>query len=628
MTISNNKLLIGASSGGSGPINVEDVFSVFLYEGNGGTQTINNGIDIAGEGGLVWIKNRDATDSHVLTDTVRGATKILHSDTTAAEATDDDTITAFNSTGFALGDDVKVNTNNESYCAWTFKKAPKFFDIQTYTGDGESTRTLSHNLTTDVGMVMVKGLNETESWTVYHRSLSAGGVIRLDTTGAEAGLGNGVAHVSGSTITLATAGNPSFSGNDSNVNYIAYIFAHNDGDGEFGSDGDADAIKCGSYTGAGTVNLGFEPQWVIFKRTESEGPWYLQDSMRGLAVDGCDQAFFYPDNNSADAVGTGDLITPTSTGFNHINAGEYVYVAIRRPNMATITDATEVFDVKQGVNSIPAFDTGFTADFALTAANISSTTAWRIRNRLTDAHYLLPNAVSAETSSTSSTYKFDLQTGYGQATNLTNTYGWIWKRAKGFCDVVAATSSGSGVNTTINHALSASPEMVWNKPRNKGDQYSIWSVYHKDIGPNKYLELNTTSAAISSNNAIFPTISSTQFEMVSGYMYASNPYIYYLFATLAGVSKVGSVTHSGSSTDVDCGFSAGARLVMLKRTDATGGWYWWDSVRGIIAGNDPYLLLDTTAAQVTNTDFIDPLASGFQISGNFTDGDYIFYAIA
>ena len=67
---------------------------------------------------------------------------------------------------------------------------------------------------------------------------------------------------------------------------------------------------------------------------------------------------------------------------------------------------------------------------------------------------------------------------------------------------------------------------------------------------------------------------------------------------------------------------------MLKRTDATGDWFWWDSTLGIIAGNDPYFVLNTTAAQVTNTDYIDPLASGFQISGDFADGDYIFYAVA
>ena len=79
---------------------------------------------------------------------------------------------------------------------------------------------------------------------------------------------------------------------------------------------------------------------------------------------------------------------------------------------------------------------------------------------------------------------------------------------------------------------------------------------------------------------------------------------------------------------MDCGFTSGARFVLLKRTDASGDWYVWDSERGIVSGNDPYLLLNSTAAEVTNTDYIDPLASGFTITSNFTAGDYIFYAIA
>jgi len=108
----------------------------------------------------------------------------------------------------------------------------------------------------------------------------------------------------------------------------------------------------------------------------------------------------------------------------------------------------------------------------------------------------------------------------------------------------------------------------------------------------------------------------------------ASSHIAYLFATLAGVSKVGSVSHSGSSTDVDCGFSSGASLVMLKRTDANGDWFWWNSARGIVSGNDPYLLLNSNAAEVTNTDLIDPLSSGFTITDDFTDGTYLFYAIA
>ncbi|MDB4416865.1 hypothetical protein N9277_01220, partial [bacterium] len=111
-------------------------------------------------------------------------------------------------------------------------------------------------------------------------------------------------------------------------------------------------------------------------------------------------------------------------------------------------------------------------------------------------------------------------------------------------------------------------------------------------------------------------------------------YIAYLFATLAGVSKVGSYTGTGSNVDVDCGFSAGARFILIKRTDSTGDWYVWDSVRGIVAGNDPYLLLNSTSAEVTSTDYIDPLASGFTVTSsapaalNASGGNYIFLAIA
>ena len=108
----------------------------------------------------------------------------------------------------------------------------------------------------------------------------------------------------------------------------------------------------------------------------------------------------------------------------------------------------------------------------------------------------------------------------------------------------------------------------------------------------------------------------------------------YLFATLAGVSKVGSYTGNGTTQTINCGFTAGARFVMIKRTDSTGDWYVWDSARGIVAGDDPYLLLNSTAAEVTNTDYVDTAASGFEISStapaaiNANGGSFIFLAIA
>jgi hypothetical protein len=111
-------------------------------------------------------------------------------------------------------------------------------------------------------------------------------------------------------------------------------------------------------------------------------------------------------------------------------------------------------------------------------------------------------------------------------------------------------------------------------------------------------------------------------------------YIAYLFATCPGVSKVGSYTGTGTTLNVDCGFTNGARFVLIKRTDSTGDWFVWDTARGIVSGNDSYLLLNSTAAEVTNTDYIDPLSSGFQISStapaaiNASGGSYIYLSVA
>ena len=108
----------------------------------------------------------------------------------------------------------------------------------------------------------------------------------------------------------------------------------------------------------------------------------------------------------------------------------------------------------------------------------------------------------------------------------------------------------------------------------------------------------------------------------------------YLFATCPGVSKVGSYTGTATTKQIDCGFTAGARFVLIKRTDSTGNWHVWDTARGIISGNDPYLLMNDAVAEVTNTDYIDPYSAGFELSStapaaiNANGGTYIFLAIA
>ena len=110
-------------------------------------------------------------------------------------------------------------------------------------------------------------------------------------------------------------------------------------------------------------------------------------------------------------------------------------------------------------------------------------------------------------------------------------------------------------------------------------------------------------------------------------------FVAYLFATVPNVSKVGSYTGTGSALNIDCGFSSGARFVMVKRTDTTGAWRVFDTERGIVSGADPFLDLDSTAAE-NSGDLIDPYSSGFSLSDsgngnvNASGNTYIFYAIA
>ncbi len=118
---------------------------------------------------------------------------------------------------------------------------------------------------------------------------------------------------------------------------------------------------------------------------------------------------------------------------------------------------------------------------------------------------------------------------------------------------------------------------------------------------------------------------------------SSENYIAHLFGTVTGVSKIGTYTGaaSGTDVDVDCGFSAGARFILIKRSDtgATSGWHVFNTLRGIASGNESYMEINGDAAETTNADLIDPLSSGFTVVGNDADisvenATYVFLAIA
>ena len=637
-----------AGAGGAG-LDLDNVFSTFLFTGAGsGTSTIANGIDLSGEGGLVWIKSRTGTsgEPHFLVDTERGGSSVLQSNSTAA-ANNFIGNPSFLSNGFSGTSNIN---DAQDYVSWTFRKAPKFFDIVTYTGNtvGNSAQTISHGLGSTVGMIIVKRYSTADNWAVWHRyNANAVGFLNLTDQFYTANASSFISSVSSTSFTVGE------SLNTNGASFVAYVFAHNDsGDGEFGPDGDQDIIKCGSYNGNGSasgpsINLGFEPQFLMIKRASGTNGWNVFDTMRGWTNNAG-----YVDNtiawNTSDAEGTGFYWhNPTSTGFDisasndnvNANGDTYIYMAIRKGSLFTPTDATKVFNIgTYGANrdnsSTSTYYAGFPVDMAIKKVPVTSGANNYVSTRMLGTTDLRTNSSAAErTGETEET--FDSNTHWNKAVGTnTNSQSWMWKRAPSYFDVVAYTGNNNYYTSqNVNHNLGVVPEMIWIKNR---DRDASWAVYNKTIGAQKKLDLDGNSGASANDSAYFNNTTPTSSVFTVGNSnrvnQANESHVAYLFATVAGVSKVGSYSGTGSDQNIDCGFSSGARFVLIKRTDVSEGWKVHDSVRGIVAGNDPFIELNNNNAQNSSFDLLDPYSGGFAVNNfygwNGSGGSYIFYAIA
>ena len=625
---------------------VDDVFSTFLYDGTGSAQTITNGIDLDGEGGLVWAKSRTNSRNHIFSDTERGTGKVLFSNLTAGTDTDATTITSYNSNGWTMGtSSYKMNTSGEEFVSWTFRKCPGFFDIVTYTGNG-SVRTIAHNLRSVPGSIWVKRLDTTSDWRVYHRSLSsAANQLYLNANTGENSAGP-VWNSTDPTSSVFTVGTDS-AVNANGATYVAYLFAHNDG--SFGESSDEAVIKCGSYAGSGgvqTISLGFEPQWVLIKNRGAAYNWIILDMMRVWTEEEC--IALVANNSDADS-DIQSLIDsrPDPNGFtmssnyDFINksGNDYIYIAIRRPHKPPET-GTDVFKPELLTSASQTFNPGFAPDMNWHMFDRSSSSGFAITGtRLTgNSKYLQTYANSAEAGS-GSNWEYDAPTGkFTQGISSGSTSGGIeyfFKRAPGFLDIV--TWTGNGVTgRTINHNLGVAPEFMMVKRRSGSEN---WYIYHKQPGATKAASFNLSafgSAGVWDDTE--PTATTVALMGDNAVNGDGETYVGFFFASLDGISKVGSYSggSSASNIDIDCGFTAGARFVLIKRTDnyvSTANWFIYDSARGIVSGNDPYLKLNG-GTEVTNTDYIDPLNAGFTVTSsapsgmNGDDGTFMFLAIA
>jgi hypothetical protein len=440
--------------------------------------------------------------------------------------------------------------------------------------------------------------------------------------------------------------------NTSGQTFVAYLFAHDAGG--FGLNSTDNVISCGSFTTnsarEATVTLGYEPQWVMIKGSSGADDWLMTDIMRGASL--TTYAALSANTSNAESAGSGGYyMAPTATGF--LAAGltasrTYIYIAIRRGPMRVPTDATKVFapNAFTGDGSTTTgqlVTTNFPVDLSIQRPNRAGAETTPIVSRLQGIGNL-GSSFSTRTMTTNSTgAEFASSELFSADSNTSiKSYGWpitgslinwSFKRAPSFFDEVCYT--GNDVLRTINHNLGVAPEMMIIKNR---DSALDWAVYHTGIGNTKYIFLNSTAAAVTAStywNDTSPTASVFTINTTNKLNSAPSPYVAYLFATCAGVSKVGSYTGNGTTQTINCGFGAGgARFVLIKRTDSTSGWYVYDTARGMTTMTNPYLFLNSSAAESATLGSVTTISTGFALNStilaaiNESGGTYIFLAIA
>ena len=268
--------------------------------------------------------------------------KNIKSDSPDAEFTNTNYVTSFNSDGFTINNDGDINGNNRTYASWNWKangagsantagsinstvsvNTTAGFSIVKYTGNASAGATVGHGLGAVPKMIIVKNLNATKSWQVYHSSLGASKILVLDTTAAQDTAGNRWNNTA-PTNTVFTLGNADEV--NGSVPNIAYCFADVQGYSKFSN-----------YTGNGNadgtfVYTGFKPAFVMVKRTDATADWFMFDNKRNTFNP---QTLFLKANlSNADGGGSGylDMLSngfkwrASSTSLN-TSGGNYIYMA-------------------------------------------------------------------------------------------------------------------------------------------------------------------------------------------------------------------------------------------------------------------------------------------------------------
>ena len=332
-----------------------DNFDTQLWTGTGSGQTFSN---FTFQPDWLWFKNRNGGSDHAIFDSVRGVNAGLTSNSTGQEntaASGSQDLVSFDSDGFTTGTPSQygsLGSNTLTIATWAWKgggsavsnsagdiassvsaNTEAGFSIVSYTGNGNNgDPTVGHGLLQTPEFVILRNRDDTASWFVSHKDLTSNYYIYLQSTsgqlnGASSSGGYITNNHTSSAITLSSGSSTTNNVNANTKKFIAYCFHNVDG-----------YSKIGKYIGNGSSNgpfvpTGFRPSFLLIKRSDSTGSWYIMDNKRNTF--NVVNNHLYPNLASAESASSHDTDF-LSNGFKtrgsaadlNASGGTYVYLAI------------------------------------------------------------------------------------------------------------------------------------------------------------------------------------------------------------------------------------------------------------------------------------------------------------
>ena len=667
-------------------------FQTITYTGNGGTQSTNSLSNQSGalsfQPDFTWIKARSVGYSSAIYDAVRGATYRLVSNTTdASTSPTTNGLTAFNSNGFTLGGgNTSSNGSGTTYASWNWKAGGS---AVSGTGAG-AISSVSASANQDAGFSVVKYSNSGASGTYTHGLNSAPEVVIRKRTDSTSGWVFATTVIDGSYDYLllnTTAGKTDYAiaAPTSTVvtegdvgTYISYNFHSVES-----------YSRIGSYKGNGSTNgtlivTGFEPAFVIIKKTSGAGAWMITDNKRNtsnprnsiLQAQAAAQESTSTSNN-IDFYTNGFQIKTTNGDYNS-SGGTYIFMAFAQDPDTTPATLANSFEAKtytgNGGNQSITLSNGMKPDFVW----IKSRDTTGFEHCLFDtvrgagaSKVLFADTTQAQGGNLAAPMNSFDSNGFtvstradGNANILVNKSGddliaWNWKAADHDRDLATINQDGSitslvsanpasgfsivgftgnGSVGSVGHGLDSTPELIIMKNR---DGTNGWVVRSSALG-NGYLLLNSSNAYSSTAFWVNPTDSVFSFTSSSSGTISNNKHIAYCFTSITSYQKIGSyngsgvagkrvyVTNDGLATGSG-GFQPSYVLIKCSTASSTD---WLIFTSNVVDGSgNPVMLRANTAESQFTGDRVQFTSDGFTIedadgSRNGSGRTYIYLAIA